>query len=127
MAIEAVRLIVTAADGKTTHRKKCISTKYLFPFDLVKRGDEGKAVIKGEATKDEYMLGLNSLETQCGFHSHTINALLRHQEMVGQDNCMLAWANVHRYSEEIFMRVADSRLPRGWRHEADLNAMWMRS
>ena len=47
--------------------------------------------------------------------SHTVNALLHHQETMAQDNCTLAWATVRRYSEEIFTRVADSRFPRGWR------------
>ena len=53
------------------------------------------------------MLGLKHLETQGGFPSHAVNALLRHQEMVAQDNCTLAWATVRRYSE-IFTWVADT-------------------
>ena len=73
----------------------------------------GGPVKKCDATKDEYMLGLRRLETQRGFPSHAVNALLRYQEMVAQDNCKLAWATIHCYSEEIFTRVADgaTRLP----------------
>ena len=122
-AVEAVRLIVAAADGKGNQRKKGISVKYLFPFDLVERCDEGKAIKKGDASREEYTLGLKRLETQPGFSSSAINALLRHQEMVAQDNCSLAWATVRRYSEEIFTQVADGRLPRGWWDEEAINAV----
>ena len=75
------------------------------------------------AERKEYTLDLKRLETQPGFPSSAINALLRHQEMVAQDNCSLAWATVCRYSEEIFTRVVDGRLPRGWRDEAAINAV----
>ena len=60
------------------------------------------------------MLGIKRLETQRGFPSNTVNALLRHQETVAQDNC---------YSEEIFTRVADGRLPRSWRDKTAINAV----
>ena len=96
--MEAACLIVAAADGKRTQRKRGISSKHLFPFDFVEHCDEGKVVKKGEATKDEYMLGRKCLETQHGFPSHAINELLPHQEMVVQDNCTLAWVTVCRYS-----------------------------
>ena len=76
--MEAVRLIVAAAFGKGTQWKKGISAKYLFPFDLVECGDEGKAIKKGDASREEYTLGLKRLETQPGFPSSAINALLRH-------------------------------------------------
>ena len=98
-AVEAVHLIVAAADGKGNQRKKGISAKYLFPFDLVERGNEGKAIKKGEASWEEYTLGL---ETQPGFPSSAVNALLRHREMVVQDNCSLAGATIRHYLEEIF-------------------------
>ena len=78
-----------------------VSSKYLFRSDLVEHGDEGKPIKKEDATKDEYMLGLKCLETQCGFPSSDVNVLLRQQETVAQDNCTLAWATVRRYSEEI--------------------------
>ena len=64
------------------------------------------------------MLGLKHLETQHGFPSHSINALLRHQETAVQDDCTLAWASDHGYSGEIFTRLVDGRLPYGWRDEA---------
>ena len=110
MAAKAVRLIVATADTKTINQKKGISSKYLFLSDIVEHGDEGKMVKKREATKDEYVLGLKYLETQRGFTSRAVNALLRHQEMVVQDNCTLACVTICRYSE-IFTRVVDGRLP----------------
>ena len=68
-------------------------------------------------------MSLKRLETHRGFLSHAINALLRHQEMMAQDNCTLAWATVRRHSEEIFTRLADGHLPYGRRDEADINAV----
>ena len=48
-AEEAVRIIAAAVKGKAYGRKQGIPCKYLFPYDLVERGDEGKAIKKGEA------------------------------------------------------------------------------
>ena len=50
-AEEAVRILAEAASGKAYRRKRSIPHKYLFPYDLVERGDEGKALKKGEATR----------------------------------------------------------------------------
>ena len=47
---KAVQIIVAVADGKATHRETIISSKYLFPYDMVECKDNGKAVKKGEAT-----------------------------------------------------------------------------
>ena len=69
-AVEAVRLIIAAADAKSFPPEKGISTKYLFPYDMVERDDEGQAVKKGEATKNEYMRRLKCFETQHGFPAH---------------------------------------------------------
>ena len=122
-AEEAVRLIIAAADGKATKRKKGIPTNYIFPYDLVERGEDAKTVKKGEATQEEYTLGLKRLETEDGFPEHALQALSNHQEWVAHDNCNLSWPVVRMYSEEIFTRIADGRLPRGWMDEAAINAV----
>ena len=36
---------------------------------------------------------------------------------------MLAWPTIHRYSEEIFTRVAVGHLPHGWCDKAGINAV----
>ena len=57
-------------------------------------------------TTDEYMLGLKRLESQDRFPAHALAALSCLSEMVAQYNCTLARVTVHRYSKEIFTRVA---------------------
>ena len=57
-------MIMAAANGKAYGRKQGIPRKYLFPYDLVERGDEGKVIKKGEATQEEYVLGLKRMEAQ---------------------------------------------------------------
>ena len=57
-----MRIIAAATEGKSYGRKKNISSKYIFPYDLVERGDEGKSIKKGEARREEHALGLKHLE-----------------------------------------------------------------
>ena len=75
-----MRIIAEAASGKA-YRSKCeIPRKYLFPYDLVEKGDEGKALKKEKATREEYVLGLKRMEAQRRFSAHALPALSRHQE-----------------------------------------------
>ena len=106
-------MIAAAASEKAYSSKRGISRKCLFTYDLVERGDEGKAIKNGEATREEYVLELKHMEAQRRFLAHTLPVLLRHQETVAQDNCAILWETVRRYSEETFTRIADGRLPRG--------------
>ena len=115
-----MRIITAAASGKAYGRKHGIPHMYLFPYDLVERGDEGKAIKKGEATREEYVLGLKRMEAQRRFIAHALRVLSRHQEKVAQDNCSIPWETVRRYSEEILMKIADGRLPQGWDDQAAL-------
>ena len=82
-------MIAAAAKGKAYGRKHGIPSKYLFPYNLVERGDEGKAIKKGEATQEEYILGLKCMEAQWRFPAHALPELSRHQETVAQDNCSI--------------------------------------
>ena len=74
-------IIAAAASGKAYGRKRVLPRKYLFPYDLVERWDEGKALKKREATREEYVLGLKRMEAQRRFSAHALPALSRHQEM----------------------------------------------
>ena len=78
---------------------------------------------KGEATREEYVLGLKRMEAQPSFPAHTLPALSRHQETVAQDNCSLPWETVRRYSEETFTQIADGRLPQGWDDQAAIDIL----
>ena len=111
MEEEAVRIIAAAANGKAYGRKLGIPCKYLFPYDLVERADEGKALKKGEATQEEYVLGLKRMEAQRRFFAHALPVLSRHQVTVAQDNCSIPWETIRRYSEES-RRQASTRLGR---------------
>ena len=99
-------MITAAASGKAYRRKQGIPRKYLFPYDLVERGVEGKAIKKGEATRKEYVLGLKSMEAQHSFIAHALQALSRHQETshTGQlliavgDRKTLLGGNIHEDS-----------------------------
>ena len=115
-AAEALRMIAAAAQNKSTLaiKKKGIPVNYVFPYDLVDRGDNAKSIGKGEASKDEYILGLKRMESHPTFPANSLLALSQHQEAIAQDNCTLPWAVVRRYSEETFLRIADGRLPEGW-------------
>ena len=70
--------MAAASNGKVYGRKQGISHKY----DLVEPGDEEKAIKKGEATREEYVLGLKCMEAQRCFPTHALPALLVHQETV---------------------------------------------
>ena len=124
-AEEALRLIADAAQTKTMvpARKKGIHPDYLFPYDLVERGDGGKPIKKGEATREEFSLGLIRLQLEPTFPPDSINALVSHHEMIAYDNCSLPWHIVRRYSEETFTRIADGRLPHGWLDPVAINAV----
>ena len=113
-AEEAVRLIVAAAQDKKLPRKKGIPSSYVFPYELVERGYEGKHIKKGDASREEYTLGLRRLESNPDFPRYALAALSRHQDIIAQDNCTIPWPVVRRYSEDIFTRIADGRIPLGW-------------
>ena len=88
---------------------------------MVDRGDGGKPIRKGEATREEYVLGLIRLETCPDFPASALEALTAHQADIAQDNCKLPWPIVRRYSEEVFTRIADGRIPRGWQNEVAIS------
>ena len=75
-----MQIIAAAASGKAYQRKRGISCKYLFPYNLVERGDEGKAIKKRTATREEYVLGLKRMDEEWCF-----KPLSRHPETVTQD------------------------------------------
>ena len=112
---EAVHIIAAAVNGKAYGRKQGIPHKYLLPYDLVEWGDEGKMIKKGEATRDEYVLGLKRMEAQRHFPTHALPVLSAHQETIAQDNCSLPW--------ETFTRIADGRLPQGWDDQAAIDIL----
>ena len=124
-AVDALRMLAAAAQGKSTtaSRKKGIPHDYVFPYELVDRGEAAHVVKKADATREEYVLGLKRLESHPNFPSHALKALSKHQIQVAQDNCQLPWPVVRRYSEEIFSRIADGRLAAGWHDEAQINAV----
>ena len=93
---------------RSSQRKPGIPRKYLFPYDLVERGDKGKVLKKWEATQEEYVLGLKRMEAQQRFSAQALPARSRHQETVAQDNCSIPWEIVRRYSEETFTWIADA-------------------
>ena len=115
-AEEAVRIIAAAAQNKSaiSQRKKGIPADYVFPYDLVERGDAGKKLKKGEATLEEYYLGLKRLEEHPSFPLSALKALSQHQTAIIQDSCKLPWAVIRRYSEDIFTRIGDGRIVNGW-------------
>ena len=115
-AEEALQLIAAAAQNKTViaARKKGIPADYMFPYDLIERGDSGKTIKKGESTREEYMLGLIRLMIHPAFPSADIKPLTLHIAAVAKDNCKLPWQVVRRYSEETFSQIADGRIPTGW-------------
>ena len=94
------------ASRKAYGRKRCIPRKYLFPYDLVERGDQGKALKKREATREEYVLGLKHMEAQ------------RRCQGTRKRSRRITWETVRRYSEETFTTIADGRLPQGWDDQA---------
>ena len=118
-----MRLIVTAAQDKKTTRKKGIPASYVFPFEVVDRGEEGKTIKKGDASKDEYILGLIRLQSSPDFPRDSVPELIQHLESVLQDNCVIPWPVVRRYSEDIFTRIADGRLPKGWKDPVALQGV----
>ena len=118
-------MIAAAAQGKNIlgTRKKGISPNYIFPHELVERGDGARPVKRGEATREEYTLALKLMETHPLFPERDLKALSAHQALLAHDNCKAPWHIVRRYSEEIFSRIADGRLPYGWHDKAALAAV----
>ena len=116
-ADEALRLIAAAAQNKTViaTRRKGIPENFMFPYDLIERGDSGKDIKKGESTREEYMLGLIRLMIHPDFPADDVKLLTLHIAAVARDNCKLPWQVVRRYSEETFSQIADGRIPRGWK------------
>ena len=89
-------MITAAANGKAYGRKQGIPCKYLFPYNMVEQGDEGKVIKEGEVSRGEYMLGLKRVKAQRQFPAHAIPALSIHQDTVVQDNCSLPWETIQR-------------------------------
>ena len=75
------------------------------------------------ATREEYVLGLKHMDAQRRFSAHALPALSKHPETVAEDNCSIPWETVRCYSEEMFTRIADGRLPRGWDDQAAIDIL----
>ena len=122
-AEEALRLIAAAAQNKSVLASKTKGNppKFVYPFDLVERGDTGRKIKKGESTREEYVLGLIRLSNLPTFPPEDIKPLAAHQAIIARDNCKLPWQLVRRYSEEIFSQIADGRIATGWKDTSAIN------
>lgn len=114
-----VRAILSTTKRGLRH-KRGVNPEYIYPFELIERGTEKKAIKRGEATYQEYAVALRFMEKQSAFSTSDIEALREHSLQVAEDARVLPWPIVRGWSEEIFDRIADGRLPKGWKDPAAL-------
>lgn len=117
---EAIVRALLSTTKKGLRHKRGVNPDYVFPHELIERGEEKRPIKRGEATYQEYAVALRHLERQESFHRDDIAALREHSDQVAEDARDLPWTIVRNWSEEIFNRIADGRLPLGWTDPAAL-------
>lgn len=109
-----VRALLSTTKKGLKH-KRGVHPDYIYPFELIERGTEKKGIKRGEATYEEYAVALRFMENQPAFHPDDLPALREHSLQVAEDAKVLPWSFVREWSEEVFDKIADGRLPSGWR------------
>lgn len=107
---EQVRHVLEA----TPHHFKG-NTPHDFPYNYVTRGPEKRKLSFNTVTLAEHIYGMF-----CMIDDHRVDPdikpdIIEHMKEVAEDACEFEWPGyVRRWSEEVFNRVAERRLPKGW-------------
>lgn len=118
---ESLVRAILATTRKGLRHKKGVHPDYVYPHELIERGSDKKPIKRGEASYEEYAVALRFMENQSAFHPDDLPALRAHSLQVAEDARELPWFIVREWSEEIFDRIADGRLPQGWRDPVALS------
>lgn len=114
---EAVKALLGAAKKGMNDTR----SEYMFPHQLVRRGDGAKPIRRGEASMEEYGLALALLERHPGFPDEDIAALGDHRLQVARDVISMPWEVVRRYSEETFEKIGTGAVEGGWGNTAAID------
>lgn len=112
---EELARAILSSSRKGLRQKRGVDPDYIYPYELIERGLEKKSIKRGEATYFEYVVALRYMENQSAFRTSDIPALREHSMQVMEDAKVLPWPIVRQWSEEVFDRIADGRIPKGWK------------
>lgn len=99
----------------------------IFPFKYVYRGADMKRASVNSVSLAEHLWGIFQIIRDNAVDNETKPFLLIHMEQVLEDSCEYEWATAVRpWSEDIFSRVADGRLARGWADAQEIQNLRMK-
>lgn len=119
---------VLAAAIPTIAKGNCNNNKPgIFPFKYVYRGADMKRASVNSVSLAEHLWGIFQIIRDNAVDNEIKPYLLIHMEQVLEDSCEYEWATAVRpWSEDIFSRVADGRLIKGWADAQEIQNLRMK-
>lgn len=98
-----------------------------FPFKYVYRGADMKRAAVNSVSLAEHLWGIFQIIRDNTVDNEIKPFLLVHMEQILEDACKYEWATAVRpWSEDIFSRVADGRLAKGWADTQEIQNLRMK-
>lgn len=96
----------------------------VFPFKHVLRGPEKRQAQINSVTLSEHLWGMFRIICDPKVDPSIKPELMRHMEQIVEDGQEFDWElGVRRWSEEVFSRVAQNRLPLGWHSRNEIQML----
>lgn len=96
----------------------------VFPFKHVLRGPEKRQAQINSVTLSEHLWGMFRIIDDPKVDNSIKPELMRHMQHIVEDEQEFDWeSGVRRWSEEVFSRVAQNRLPLGWHSRNDIEML----
>lgn len=121
------RATATLAATLPTIAKGNVNKPGIFPFKYVYRGADMKRATVNSVTLAEHLWGIFQIIRDGVVDNEIKPFLLIHMEQILEDSREYEWASAVRpWSEDIFSRVADGRLVKGWSETHDIQNLRMK-
>lgn len=96
----------------------------IFPFKHVLRGPEKRQAQINSLTLSEHLWGIFRIIDDPKVDTSIKPELMRHMQQIVEDEQEFDWeTGVRRWSEEVFSRVAQNRLPLGWHSRSEIQML----
>lgn len=102
------------------------SPPFDFPYKYILRGPEKVKVAINSVTLPEHLWGIFRMIHDPKLSPDIMPALMAHIEHIVEDSREFEWeTGVRRWSEEVFSRISEGRLPNGWLSQDEIQRMRM--
>lgn len=99
---------------------------YNFPYKYILRGPEKIKAVINSVTHPEHLWGIFRIIHDPKTNSDVKPCLMVHVEQIVEDAREYDWdTGVRRWSEEVFSRISEGRLPNGWHSSDEIQRMRM--